>query len=353
MTGVNQEEPRHQVATSPEEQSGEEVLSIGALSRATGIPVETLRTWERRYGFPLPERRTPGGHRLYAPDIVAQLALLQEAITRGYRPGQVITMEMAQLEKLLGVLEPEDDASTSPTMDEFEHRSVARQASKVSVEMSRRGSLEEQLEEWIALGRAHDSVALEAALGRQWFKHGATTFLQEYMAPLIREVGDRWASGELSVGEEHFISEQLRDFLVSQWRPMSRRTRFSTTYICANLPGERHTLALHMVASVLALHGYKVIFLGADLPLDELVEMSARARAQAICLSLSTAGEVEHKEAMLRELEAKLPKEVQLLLGGGGAQALRQEHMARGSKRLHVMNALPELERWLLSTSRA
>ena len=80
MTGANQEQVRR--LRAPDETSDHKVLSIGALSRATGIPVETLRTWERRYGFPAPHTRSQGGHRLYSPTIIRRLELLQQAITR-------------------------------------------------------------------------------------------------------------------------------------------------------------------------------------------------------------------------------------------------------------------------------
>lgn len=345
MTGVNQQE--QEPASTRDAREIKEVLSIGALSRATGIPAETLRTWERRYGFPLPQTRTPGGHRLYSPTIIARLELLREAIAQGYRPGQVVPMEIVQLAKLLEAAIP--GALSEPF--QIAHGTAASRArDAASAASEARGNVAQMIDRWITLGRGQQGVELEEELGRQWFKHGGTIFLQEYMAPLIREVGERWAAKELSVAEEHFISERLRDFLVAQWRPMSRRTRFSTTYICACLPHERHTLALHMVASVLALHGHKIVFLGADLPLEELVAMNARAGAHAICLSLSTAGDSKDKEAMIRELDARLLPSTHILLGGQGAQPLREGSVIRGSRRLHVLNTLPELEKWLVRT---
>src|SRR5678815_1286064 len=46
------------------DRAAEGLLSIGALSAATGIPAETIRSWERRYGFPAAGRK-PSGHRVY------------------------------------------------------------------------------------------------------------------------------------------------------------------------------------------------------------------------------------------------------------------------------------------------
>jgi hypothetical protein len=87
-------------------------LSIGALSRATGIPVETLRTWESRYGFPAPERR-PSGHRLYSLSIVPRLRRVAEALARGHRAGQVVPASDADLRRLLAA-EPTSRVGSPP-----------------------------------------------------------------------------------------------------------------------------------------------------------------------------------------------------------------------------------------------
>jgi hypothetical protein len=73
--------------TAREAPSG--LLSIGALSAATGIPVETLRTWERRYGYPRPQRK-PSGHRVYPVTAVPRLRRVAQAIARGHRAAEVL-----------------------------------------------------------------------------------------------------------------------------------------------------------------------------------------------------------------------------------------------------------------------
>src|SRR5512140_3688228 len=85
---------------APGDESNGARLSIGALSRATGIPVETLRTWESRYGFPVPERR-PSGHRVYSLSTVARLRRIAEALAGGHRARQVVPASEADLQKLL------------------------------------------------------------------------------------------------------------------------------------------------------------------------------------------------------------------------------------------------------------
>src|SRR5512141_471477 len=84
---------------APSESKGAR-LAIGALSRATAIPVETLRTWESRYGFPVPERR-PSGHRVYALSTVPRLRRIAEALARGHRAGQVVPASEVELRQIL------------------------------------------------------------------------------------------------------------------------------------------------------------------------------------------------------------------------------------------------------------
>ena len=79
----------------------EKTISIGAVSTATGIPISTLRTWERRYGFPVAER-SEGGQRLYNVDIIRHLRLINDALKQGFRPKQVMTMRLEELQNLVG-----------------------------------------------------------------------------------------------------------------------------------------------------------------------------------------------------------------------------------------------------------
>ena len=76
-------------------------MSIGALSKATGIPTNTLRTWERRYGFPT-AIRTASGHRLYDASLVGHLTLILQALDRGHRPAQVLPLDLDDLRSIVG-----------------------------------------------------------------------------------------------------------------------------------------------------------------------------------------------------------------------------------------------------------
>ena len=95
--------PRRTSAPGADMEGG--LLTIGALSTATGIPVDTIRTWERRYGYPLPERK-PSGHRVYSLSTVPRLRRVAQAIARGHRAAEVLPATENALEVLLASLPP-------------------------------------------------------------------------------------------------------------------------------------------------------------------------------------------------------------------------------------------------------
>ena len=141
-------------------------LSIGALSRATGIPVETLRTWEARYGFPVPERK-PSGHRVYPLADIPRLRRIAEVLSRGHRAGDVVAATDEALADLL----------TATAFPIPEARAVAIEPS---------GNQSDILQ----AVEAFDTGRLTRILLQDWARLGPLDFLRTRVAPVIREVGD-------------------------------------------------------------------------------------------------------------------------------------------------------------------
>src|SRR5687767_10071301 len=148
-------------------------LSIGALARATGVPVETLRTWENRYGFPVAER-LPSGHRLYPLSTVPRLRRIAEALARGHRAGQVVSASDADLQKLLA--SPRSDAVRSSPDPAGSAADVAR---------------------LLKLVESFDADKLTLALFSAAARMGPLAFVEKVAGPLLREVGESWATGGL------------------------------------------------------------------------------------------------------------------------------------------------------------
>ncbi len=273
------------------------MLTIGALSRATGIPTETLRTWELRYGFPAAERK-PSGHRVYHTATVTRLRRIAEALTRGHRAGEVVSASDAALDALL--------AAARPTG------------------LNLPGGLPAAADTDALLGlvETFDADRLTATLLSEWSRLSPEAFLETRLVPVIAAVGDGWASGRLEIRHEHFLSERVGDLLRSLRLPMDLRAS-GPLVACATLPGEAHALGLQMAALVLASQGLRVIFLGTEVPPKELLSLARERAPLALALSLSAASPADITGPMLSTLRRGLPSGVALLLGGAGAPRLR------------------------------
>ncbi|MCB9742184.1 MAG: MerR family DNA-binding transcriptional regulator [Alphaproteobacteria bacterium] len=282
-------------------------LSIGAVSRATQIPVNTLRTWERRYGFPQPER-SDGGHRLYRSGVVERLRLVSRALGAGHRAGQVLGLSEGELRALLGmpVHALPDDAALP-------------------------------IRRWIEAARNLEGDVLDAGFRVEAARKGMLPFLIQRAEPFITAMGDAWERGELRVFHEHFASERLRDFLVSVWRPLSDQA-MGPWVVCTTLPGERHFMGLHMAAAVVALAGWRVLFLGVDTPLRDQLECVRQCGAEALMISVSEASALKDSQAHLHELRQLLDPNVEILVGGRGAR--------EGIDGVRFIDDMRELEIW-------
>lgn len=271
------------------------MLGIGALSRATAIPVETLRTWERRYGYPVPER-TPAGHRVYPIASVSRLRRIAEALASGHRAREVLAASDDELRALL--------AATPALMMA---PALRQPASETPVAL-----------ELFAAVRAFDGPSMTRRLQAEWARRGPLDFVEGCVAPVVREVGVAWADGRLDVRHEHFLSERIGDVLRTLRLPFDERAA-GPLLVLTTLPGESHALGLHMAALVASTSGCRVLQLGPETPLAELQALARDQRPRAVGISVSGATAGSPTARKLRTLRAHLPARTTLLVGGDGA----------------------------------
>jgi DNA-binding transcriptional MerR regulator len=299
-------------------------LSIGALSAATGIPVETIRTWERRYGFPRAERK-PSGHRVYPVATVARLRLIQQALERGARAADVVSASERALEELLSAW-PDQPPAVSDTT-----RALPASSADTNNDL-------------LDAVRAFDAERLKQSFQAEWARRGPLAFLEQRAAPFLRTIGDAWESGELDVRHEHFASASLGDFLRNVRAPLDDRAQGRMAAL-ATLAGERHGLGLQMCALVFALAGWRALVLGTDTPADQIIGLVKEAPISAVAVSMiaSEASDI----AQLRSLRRRLPAHIPILVGGAAATHIKK------SKGIDVMPDLASLDRWLQRRVRA
>jgi DNA-binding transcriptional MerR regulator len=293
------------------------LLSIGALSAATGIPVETIRTWERRYGFPRADRK-PSGHRVYPLGTIPRLRRIAQAITAGHRAAEVVPASERSLEDLLAAavgMAPGTAAPLGP------------------------GSPARDPADLLAALRAFDAEPLKRSFQQDWARLGPLRFLQEQAAPFLTAVGDGWERGVLEVRHEHFGSAVLGDFLRSVRLPLDERATGPMAAL-ATLPGELHGMGLQMCALVFGLAGWRTLILGVDTPVAQIAALAREAPLRAVALSC-VIPRGRARTNPLRTLRDMLPARVALLVGGAAAPP---PHRYRG---VHIMSDLAALDRWL------
>jgi len=293
-------------------------LSIGALSRATGVGVETIRTWERRYGFPVPDRK-PSGHRAYPVDSVPRLRRIAAAVAQGHRAGDAVRASDAHLSALLGVLAAAPASASMPS-----------------------GVLDQDT--LLAMVERFDGDALTRVLASEWGRLGPMAFLQQRVAPLVEAVGAAWETGALEVRHEHFLSERVGDLLRAYRLPFDDRAH-GPAVVLATLPGESHAIGLQMAALVIAMSGCRVCYVGTEVPLPELASVAADVAAGAVGLSVSIATRGARTAKAVAKVRSLVPRRTRIVLGGAGAPA--------GVPGTAVVGDLPTLAHWAASMASA
>lgn len=284
------------------------LITIGAMSKATGIPANTLRTWERRYGVPQ-STRTDGGHRLYSLASVEHLLEVKRALAAGHRPKQILTMPPQDLRALLGEPEPSPAAP---------------------------------LGDWQQAMRDLDGPLFSSLLRRERSRLGALPFVTGRVAPFLVWVGAAWSRGEIEIHHEHFVAGHIRATLDSTWRMLSPPGRAQV--VCATLPGEPHDMGVLMVAIAVASGELHPLVLPGQTPADQIAASAHRIAAPAVAISLSKYSEDQSFDLALRSLRGSLPRSTSLWVGGSGSP----QHVAGATTGL----SLEELAEQLPATLR-
>jgi len=276
-------------------------LTIGALAKATSIPVPTLRTWERRYRSPEPTRK-PSGHRLYPVSLVARLRKVALLLDRGHRPGEILPLTSSELDSLLALSGTAGERLESPA------RTMT-------------GSIEPQgdaLDEMMHAVKDLDRDALIGVLRRMWIRLGPLPFLQRCAATLMEQVGAAWQAGTLEIRHEHFATACLSDFLHEVREAFDRQAR-GPRVVAAMLPGDTHEGGLLMASVILALRGCRLVYLGLGTPVEEIATAARDRAARAVAISVSVTMPRTHSAKAVNALRAALPRRIALWVGGAGA----------------------------------
>jgi MerR family transcriptional regulator, light-induced transcriptional regulator len=290
MSGSNGKDEGNAAGTHP----------IGVVSERTGLSQEVLRVWERRYGAVRPER-AEGGQRLYTDGDVERLQLLRLATQGGRSIGSVAQLPNAELQRLVR----EDEQARARVAG----TEAAAPASLVDLDAA------------VAHARALDGAALEVLLSRAAAVLGAPHFLERVVAPFMRRVGEEWHAGKLSPAHEHLATATVHRVVVRVLGTLDPNSD-GPVFLVAAPAGERHETGALLAAATAAAEGWRVVYLGADLPAGDLAAAAITTGARAVGVSLVYVTDPARTAAELGQIRRGLPASVPLLVGGGGSAAV-------------------------------
>jgi DNA-binding transcriptional MerR regulator len=270
---------------------------IRAVSRLTGIGIDTLRAWERRHGAVAPIRDDRG--RMYTDADIARLRLLRGAVERGHSIGRLAGLSDAELRHLAATAGASAVSEVTPT-----RRTPIDPAALTAV-------LTDALQKY-------DATTIDQQISRLASVLPPLELLRDVLMPMLVQVGDDWYRGRARIAHEHLMSSTMRNILGSLLR-LYARPEASPRLLFATLAGERHEIGTLGAALVAASSGLGVAYLGPDLPARDIVESVKSAGAQVLVLGLTVTSEGKARERELRAIVRDLPKEVELWTGGRGA----------------------------------
>ena len=268
-------------------------LPINAVERETGVSKELLRMWERRYGFPVPERDAQGD-RIYPMPQVAKLRMLRRLIDFGFRPGKIILLNTEELERLL------------------------KSQGKASFDSS--PELEQEL---LSTLKSRDLGQLRDYLSHQLIKMGLQSFVLDFLQYANFIVGDAWMRGLLEVHEEHLFTEQVQSLMrqaISNLREATQPPRV----LLATPPEETHTLGILMVEAILRLDNVDAVCYGAQMPVRDVAQAVTRHKMHIVAISFSASYPTSKAIEYLEELRFRLPLSVQIWGGGASLRSTRK-----------------------------
>jgi DNA-binding transcriptional MerR regulator len=270
---------------------------IGAVSRLTGLSADVVRVWERRYGAIRP-LRSDGGSRLYSDADIARLRRLRQAVELGHAIGQVAKLPEKELENLSA-----------------RHRAsfIVPQESSDPYDVARERFLE-------AISRM-DVVSADAEISRAATLYPPRVIVKHIVAPLLTEIGNRWAHREFGIAHEHVATNLIRNLLSSLFR-LYPPDETAETIVLATPVDERHEFGVLLGALIAATRGWRVVYLGTDLPSAEIVRTVKIVKARVLALSV-VSSQNSRTEQELRTLSDQLPPFTKVWIGGIDAPRYR------------------------------
>ena len=272
---------------------------IKVVSQVTGLSVFVIRSWEKRYDVVTPSR-TGTNRRLYSEEDIEKLKLLNDAVHSGHNIGGIASLSVSELKTILG------------------NKNSFTATNKVeSIEYTFK-DIESFLDNCIEAVKVYDAKTLETILLKASAKLSQPQLIEDLIIPLVYTIGDLWHNGDIRIANEHLASSVIRSFLsnlIEQQIPSEN----APVIISATPRGQDHELGALIVGVTAASLGWKVIYLGPNLPEVEIAAVSDSLSAKVVALSIVYPGDDPQLKKDLVNLKKLLPANVSLIVGGRAA----------------------------------
>jgi len=277
-----------------QDQNREKRHPIQVAANRSGLTQDVLRAWEKRYAVVEPGR-SDGRQRLYSDDDIERLRLLRLVVDAGRRISDVADLDTAELARI--AVEDRVESATTRSLPVVDPVALVDCMDAI-----------ERL----------DAVRLEEVLHRQLLATGSMNLIEGLVAPLMVEVGRRWHEGQLGAAHEHMATGVLRG-LVSRVLADAQPREPKGVLVVATTEGQAHEVGGLMAAAVAAQDGWRVVYLGSQLPSSDIVAAAKQVNADALALSWAYANERADDLLRIREVLAGIPARVVRLVGGAVA----------------------------------
>jgi len=273
---------------------------IKVVSQMTGLSVHVIRAWEKRYSVVEPDR-TDTNRRLYSEEDIEKLKLLNDALHLGHHIGGIANLSLLELKKLI----PKESNNLLEYKNGF-------------APINSENLVEEVLSDSMLAIRNYDAKKLESILLNASARLTQPILIEELIIPLVYKVGDLWHSGEIRVANEHLASSVIRGFLYNLLDSYSLNDS-APVMVTATPRGQEHELGALIAGVVAASSGWKVIYLGSNLPAEEIGAVVSYLKARVVALSIVYPNDDLHLKHELKKFKHLLPDGVSIIVGGRAA----------------------------------
>lgn len=292
---------------------------IRVVSRRTGLKPDLIRAWERRYGAVSPGRSATR-RRFYSDAEIERLSLLSRVVRAGHTISQVAQLPDTELEELIA----RDTSSQAPAAEPTD----------------RTGAL---LASCLASVQRLDACDLEAGLQRASLELSSPELLENLLSPLLEALGEHWRQGTLRPYHEHMAAAVIRSFLSTHHGDASP---LAPVFLAATPARQRHEIGALMASKTAEAAGWRVLYLGPDLPPEEIAAAALHQGARVVALSLVYPPDDALLRDELRRLRRLLGHHTEVIVGGRASSAYADTLREIGALRL---DSLDELRRRLES----